>query len=114
MTVEVVCVCDSSVRCRHKRIRIGNGEWRKALLICLWHDSCNHKHELPLEDALNIFGLDKTLYYASSKTKQKLGVIHKDRFVGVRLSEKQFQKITKRAKSQTNGNVSQYIRNKIT
>ena len=110
---ETVCVCDSVIRCKNKRIRIGNGLWSKALLVCMWTESCNHKHELPLEDALNMFGLYKTLYYASPKTKQKLGIIHKDRFVGVRLSEEQFQQVTKKAKSYCNGNLSRYIRNKL-
>ena len=110
--VESVIVCDSVIRCRHKRIRIGCGQWCKALLICFWGESCNHKKKLALDDAFLHFGYDKDIYYGDSKTKKALGVIHKDRNVGVRFSEEEFQKLTKNAKTFTNGNMSAYIRKK--
>ena len=71
---------------------------------------------MPLKDALERYGLDKSLYYADSQTKHEkhdLGIIHKDRFVGVRLSDEEFQRIKKKADSRFDGNMSQYIRTKI-
>ena len=110
--VEAVIVCNSVIRCKSKRIRIGNGQWYKSLLICFWGKSCNHKKKLALDDALLKFGYDKDVYYADSKTKKALGIIHKDRYVGVRFSEEEFQKLKKNAKTFTGGNMSAYIRKK--
>ena len=73
----VVFVCDSDIYCPDKVLKGRNGRkrWRKAIPVCGWQGTCNHKKKMTLTAAINEFGLSRDVLYAGCKVKVKLGVI---------------------------------------